>query len=54
MTGDYSGTYSDGSNQMNNVTWALDSYNPDSNGEKYNYKYWRSYNALEASDILQD
>ena len=25
MTGDYSGTYSDGSNQMNNVTWALDS-----------------------------
>ena len=52
LTGDYSGTFDDGSFKMNNTTWALDSLNPDSAlSETYNYKTWESYKAIDASDI---
>lgn len=55
LTGDYSGTFDDGSFKMNNTTWALDSLNPDSAlGETYNYKNWESYKALDASDIEKE
>ncbi len=54
LTGDYSGTFDDGSFKMNNTTWALDSLNPESAlGETYNYKNWASYKASDASDIEQ-
>ncbi len=52
LTGDYSGTFDDGSFKMNNTTWALDSLNPDSKlSETYNYKNWESYKAIDASEI---
>jgi putative aldouronate transport system substrate-binding protein len=55
MTGDgYSGTWADGTNQMNNITWSADASNPDSNGETYNYLNWASYNATQNYDILND
>jgi multiple sugar transport system substrate-binding protein/putative aldouronate transport system substrate-binding protein len=55
MTGDgYSGTWQDGTNQMNNITWSADATNPDSNGETYNYLNWASYNATQNYDILND
>ncbi len=38
----HEGTYHDGELQINNLTWALDAENPDSNGETYNSKYWKS------------
>ena len=50
----YSGTFHDGQLQINNVTWAIDSVNPDSNGETYNYLNWSSTNAASAYDIQQD
>jgi len=40
--GKYAGNFNDGANQMNNVTWAIDADNPDSNGETYNSKNWKS------------
>lgn len=54
LTGEYSGAYRDGTNQMANITWAIDAKNPDSNGETYNNKYWASYNATLKYDILDD
>ncbi len=45
MTGDYEGTgeFNSGCLQINNNTWSLDAVNPDSNNERFNYQYWRSY-----------
>ena len=51
MTGDYTGTFDDGSFKINNTTWALDAKNPDSNGETYNYRNWKSYTENAGSDI---
>lgn len=46
MPAPYTGSYSDGSFQMNNITWSNDASNPDSNGETYNKDAWAS-NATE-------
>lgn len=54
LTGDYTGTYRDGVNCMNFSTLAIDSINPDSNGETYNYVSWPSYNSTLKYDILDD
>ncbi len=55
MTGDgFSGQWKDGTNQMAVSTWNLDSANPDSNGESYNYQSWASYQSTLTSDILND
>lgn len=56
MTGDYAGTgtFNDGALQINNTTWSIDANNPDSNGEKYNYQSWRSYQEAAANEIEQD
>jgi multiple sugar transport system substrate-binding protein/putative aldouronate transport system substrate-binding protein len=56
MTGDYegTGTFSDGTMQFNNTTWSIDAINPDSNGERYNYQYWKSVQEAAANDIEQD
>ena len=54
MTGGYTGTFEDGSFKMNNYTWALDTINPDSNGETYNYKKWASFITDPQSDIEAD
>lgn len=37
---DYSGVWADGIAQFNNSTWTLNSTNPESNGQTYNYAYW--------------
>lgn len=47
----YDGTMEDGSFKMNNETWALDTENPDSNGETYNYRNWKSFATEAGSDI---
>ncbi len=55
MTGDgYSGQWKDGTNQMAYSTWDLDSYNPDTDGETYNYLNWGCWQAEQNSDILND
>lgn len=54
MTGDYSGSYRDGTNQMNWTAWNIDSSNPDSNEESYNYLSWASYNEALKDPILLD
>ncbi len=52
LTGDYSGTFDDGSFKMNNTTWSLDSTNPESTvGETFNYKFWNSYDSEAGSDV---
>ncbi|HCA19516.1 MAG TPA: hypothetical protein DEO40_02425 [Treponema sp.] len=42
MPAPYTGVYKDGTFQMNNITWANDATNPDSNGETYNKTSWAS------------
>lgn len=54
MSEGYSGTFEDGNFKMNNTTWALDSVNPDANGETYNYKKWASFTTEPGSDIEAD
>lgn len=54
MSGGYSGTFEDGGFKMNNTTWAIDSENPDSNGDTYNYQKWESYNSEASSEIEAD
>ena len=53
MPAPYSGTFDDGQFKMNNETWALDSKNPDSNGETYNYRNWKSFSSAAGSEIEQ-
>lgn len=50
----YKGTFHDGQLQINNITWALDAINPESNGERYNCDFWASNQTAAASDIEQD
>lgn len=50
----YKGTFHDGQLQINNITWALDAINPDSNGERYNCDYWASNLAADVTGIEQD
>lgn len=55
MTGDYSGKWSEGVNQMNNTTWSVDSVNPDAkNGDTYNYKFWATQLSKPVSTVEQD
>lgn len=56
MIDDYAGTgtFSDGTLQVNNTTWSIDATNPDSNGERYNYQYWKSVQEAAANEIEQD
>lgn len=56
MIGDYEGcgTFNDGTFQFNNTTWTINADNLDSNGEKYNYEYWTSYQLPAQNDIEQD
>ena len=57
MIGDYegSGTYNDGSLQVNNTTWTINAINLDSKvGETYNYEYWKSYQQGAQNEIEQD
>lgn len=51
---DYSGFYNDGRQQMNNITWAKDAVNPDSNGETFNNFYWASELEQPANDCEAD
>lgn len=53
-TYDLTGTFDDGKLQVNNIIWSLDAVNPDSNGEKFNYEYWRSEQDKEVSAIEED
>lgn len=34
--------FTDGMLQVNNTTWVMDAKNPESNGETYNWEFWRS------------
>lgn len=56
MIGDYEGTgdFNSGCLQINNTTWSIDATNPDSIGERYNYLFWKSYQAAASCDIEQD
>ena len=56
MTGDYEGTgdFNSGCLQVNNTTWSIDAVNPDSNGERFNYLYWKSYQADASCPVEQD
>lgn len=54
MADGYTGTFEDGSFKMNNTTWGVDSLNPDSNGETFNYRKWESFTAEAGSDIEAD
>lgn len=54
MTGGYTGTYEDGTNKMNNTTWAADAVNPDANGATYNHEFWDSTLAGEIPQVQQD
>lgn len=50
----YQGTFHDGQLQINNITWALDAINPDSNGERYNCDFWASNLEADVTEIGQD
>ncbi len=54
MADGYSGSFQDGMNQLNNTTWGIDSLNPDSKGETYNYKKWESFVTEAQSEIEAD
>ena len=54
MPAPYDGLYKDGTFQMNNITWAQDASNPDSNGETYNCANWASMATPAKSTIEQD
>ncbi len=50
----HEGTYQDGQMQMAVSTWAVDSLNPDSNGETYNSDNWKSNQEEAKYDIQKD
>lgn len=48
----YSGKFKDGRNEIANVTWSISAMNPDSNGERYDWDFWKS-NQKEARNELE-
>lgn len=50
----YKGNFGDGILKIANTTWALDSENPESNGETYNYLTWKKTSESSASEIEKD
>lgn len=48
------GTFNDGVCGINNSTWSIDAENPDSNGETYNNKFWKSRQLAATYEIDQD
>lgn len=50
----YTGTWQEGIPMFNNTTWALDTRNPDSNGQTYNYEYWPNVLSMSKSEIEED
>ena len=50
----YKGTFHDGMLQINNTTWDLDAINPDSAGERYNFKFWASNLTETEYEVEQD
>lgn len=48
------GYYNDGCPQINNLTWNLNTENPDSNGETYNALNWKSNVPVASCDTEQD
>ena len=56
LTGDYSGKYSDGADQMNNTTWALDASILGTNDDSvtYNSTSWPSNEADSSYQITKD
>ncbi|MDL2302116.1 hypothetical protein LJC58_07165 [Lachnospiraceae bacterium OttesenSCG-928-D06] len=51
MNGGFTGTFDDGAFKINNSTWSIDSSNPDSNGETYNYRKWESFTSEADSEV---
>ncbi len=47
----YSGTLEDGVPRFNNTTWALNTTNPESNGQTYNSAYWPNVTAQSVSSV---
>ena len=47
----YSGTYQDGIIQINNTTWSEKATNPDSNGEAFDCKLWKSQQSDPSCDV---
>lgn len=56
MIDDYEGlgNFNDGCMQFNNTTWSINATNSDSNGEKYNYEFWKSNQTEAGCDTEQD
>ncbi len=52
--GEYTGKYVDGEPKMNNTTWALDSINPEGNGETFNYLFWKNTLTKQVSVAKKD
>ncbi|MCC8047421.1 MAG: hypothetical protein LIP12_18365 [Clostridiales bacterium] len=50
----YSGSFQDGTLQINNTTWALDAENLDSNGETFNCLNWASFSEDPTCDTEAD
>ncbi len=55
-TYDLSGTFNDGTLQINNILWSFDAVNPDprANGERFNNEFWTSEQGDSDYEIVQD
>lgn len=47
----YEGTWAEGNSWFNNTTLAINTINPDSNGQTYNYEYWPNVLSISVSEI---
>ncbi|MBE5940092.1 MAG: hypothetical protein E7266_06820 [Lachnospiraceae bacterium] len=56
MEGDYAGlgSFNDGALQINNTTWSGMAENPDSNGEVYNWQFWKSQQVESRCEVEKD
>lgn len=50
----YSGKFRDGTFQINNTTWSIAAINPDSNGERYDWDFWKSNQNAPVNDLEAD
>lgn len=50
----YSGKFRDGTFQINNTTWSIAAINPDSNGERYDWDFWKSNQSEPINDLEAD